>query len=507
VLARPPRPGAATRTGPSTASVVLLACVAALLARLSALTQPLRADEGGYLLAARAWRSDGEFLYGDVFVDRPPLLMAAFRLAALVEWDGAVRLLAVPAVLGAVLACAWAGHTLAGGTGARWSAVVAAALVSSPALAADQTSSALLAVPWVALSAALVLAAWRRATGTRQAWLAGWAGAAATAAVLTKQSSVEGLVVIAALVGADVLQRRRVTPRSRVVAGAALAGALLPLVAVVAWAGTAGADVGQLWRELGAFRQDALHVILQDNLHAPLQRAAQLAALAVLSAAAPLGLTALRAAVERGWRMAPEEWALLAALLVGVPTLLASGSFWPHYLLTSAGVLPLAAGAAAARRSPAGAAMRRWAVVAAVSSAVMVLVVAVVYATTPRVWWHERTGDWLGAASAPGDSAVVLYGSPSLLERADLPSPYPYLWSLPMRAQDPELERLRALLAGPDAPAWVVQTLAVRSWGFDADGGLRRLLESRYRVVAHPCGNPVRLRTDLSRELPPLPRC
>jgi hypothetical protein len=54
-----------------------------VLARVSTLWLPLRADEGGYLLVARQWRSGGEFIYGDYFLDRPPLLLLLFRLAAL----------------------------------------------------------------------------------------------------------------------------------------------------------------------------------------------------------------------------------------------------------------------------------------------------------------------------------------------------------------------------------------------------------------------------------------
>ena len=58
-------------------------CVVVAVVRVTYVLRPLRNDEGGYLLVARQWHSGGEFLYGDYFVDRPPLLLLVFRAAAL----------------------------------------------------------------------------------------------------------------------------------------------------------------------------------------------------------------------------------------------------------------------------------------------------------------------------------------------------------------------------------------------------------------------------------------
>ena len=114
--------------------VVSRAGAAVVVARLVYLWPPLHSDEGGYLFVARHWRAGGEFLYGDYHVDRPPLLLAVFRLAAVCEGDRAIRVLAIPFVVAAVLAMARAAFLVAGHGGARWSAAVTAALVSSPAL-------------------------------------------------------------------------------------------------------------------------------------------------------------------------------------------------------------------------------------------------------------------------------------------------------------------------------------------------------------------------------------
>ena len=65
--------------------------------------RPLSPDEGGLLILGGQW-SDGSSLYGDYFVDRPPLLIALFSLAdALGGTPWALRLLGVVAVVTTVL--------------------------------------------------------------------------------------------------------------------------------------------------------------------------------------------------------------------------------------------------------------------------------------------------------------------------------------------------------------------------------------------------------------------
>jgi hypothetical protein len=123
------------------------------------------------------------------------------------------------------------------------------------------------------------------------------------------------------------------------------------------------------------------------------------------------------------------------------------------------------------------------------------------------VWFQERTGHWLAASGRPGDTAVVAYGNPSVLEAADMGSPYPQLWSLPMRTLDPDQRRLRRTLEGTDAPAWLVQMHGLNTWRIDEQGLLRTVVRERYRLVGEVCGNPVLLRADLTRELAPPPEC
>src|SRR5918997_4617324 len=110
---------------------LVLLCLGVVLVRATYVQRPLRNDEGGYLLVARHWHTGGEFLYGDYFVDRPPLLMLIFRVAALSEWDQAIRVLAIPFALVFVLAGWRAGTLLGGAAGGRWAAVVAAGIMCS----------------------------------------------------------------------------------------------------------------------------------------------------------------------------------------------------------------------------------------------------------------------------------------------------------------------------------------------------------------------------------------
>ncbi len=135
------------------------------------------------------------------------------------------------------------------------------------------------------------------------------------------------------------------------------------------------------------------------------------------------------------------------------------------------------------------------------------VVTLVVFATVPSSWYSQRIGEWLAGSKAVGDTAFVAYGLPSVLETADMSSPYPHVWSAAMRTLDPEQDRLWATLAGPAAPAWIVKINGFDAWGIDDGSRLRDLVSQRYRVVAEICGYQVSLRRDLARELAAPPRC
>src|SRR5262245_53224475 len=84
---------------PRTVAVPLLVAAASVALRLPFVGRPLSSDEGGFLLVAAQW-SPGRSLYGNYWVDRPPLLIAFFDLAD--DLGGAVALRLMGAVLAAV---------------------------------------------------------------------------------------------------------------------------------------------------------------------------------------------------------------------------------------------------------------------------------------------------------------------------------------------------------------------------------------------------------------------
>lgn len=491
----------------STRSFTAWLCLAVVLLRAVFVFQPLRADEGGYLLIARQWHLDGEHLYGDYYVDRPPLLLLIFRLAALFESDAVIRVIVIPFALLFVVAATAAAHLIAGHVAAKWSAVVAAALVCSPALAAEQADGELFAIPLVMASVALILAAWRSGSGVGRFWLAAGAGALAATAPWIKQSFIDALVFAAVMIIAELLRRGPTRERLTPLFAGTVLGALVPTIVLAGWVHASGIGVGRLWSDLAGIRWTAMDVIWSNSPDATIERGLTLVVLAVVSGMLPVLLTYLASAERSLLRSTPATWALGITLSYGVAAILLGGSYWPHYLLQLAPMTVLAVGAVAPGVRASAHWMRRWAWTAVVTALAGCVVTGTVYLTADSVWRYPRTGEWLARSSSPGDSAFVAYGHGAVLEYADLPSPYPHLWSLPMRVLDPRQEQLRATLRGRDAPTWIVQWNHLNSWDIDTAGRLRDLVTVRYRMVEQVCGHRVWLRRDLSRPLAPPPDC
>ncbi len=482
-------------------------CLAVVVVRGTYVLQPLRSDEAGYLYIARQAHLGGEFLYGDYYVDRPPLLMALFEVAALSDWDATIRVMTIPFALVFVLAAARAAFHVGGEVGTRWGAVVAAGFVCTPAMAADQADGELFAAVLVMAAIALALEAWRATTPGGRLGAAYTAGLLAGAAPLAKQNFLDALLFVGVLVVATTWRDRRLDLRGLTVGVAATVGALTPHVLLWLWALAAGIEPLSLWRDLAVFRGEAFGVIWAGSMEAPLRRAATLVALGLVSGVLLVLVLWFRHVGLRPATWTPLEWAVGATSGFGLAALVAGGSYWPHYLLQLAPVGVLAVAAVVGRPVPAARPMRAVARLAAGSAVVGVVLVGVVYATTPWVWFQQRTGEWLAASGHAGDTAVVLYGNAAVLETADMRSPYPHLWSLPMRTLDPEQARLRAVLSGPEAPVWLVGIDPVNAWDIDRDGLLRDLLDARYRVVDEVCGFPVWLRDDVRRRPAPQPSC
>ena len=451
-------PPARRADGPPVRALVGLVLVAVVAVRLTYLVGPLRADEAGYLLVARSWHTHGPDLYGSYFVDRPPLLIALFRLASLVPWDPFVRVLTVPFAVLFVVAAAGAGREVAGRRGARWAAVVAGALAVTPAVGAQEADGEIFAAPLVMLAVWAVLASVRRPR--HRLLTAAAAGVASGLAVMVKQSFGDGLVFAAVLLVASFAQRRLTARAAGAVLLGGAAGVLAVLGAAAAYAATTRAGVGGGLSAVLGFRSSALTVITAHSMSAPATRAGQLVLLGVVSGAVPLLVLAGREAWRRAGHWSPAGWAVGVTAASELAAIVAGGSFWSHYLIQLAPMLALAAGLGAPRAR----ALRRAAVVVVASAAVAVVGVdaAGAQSTSPE---GRLAGEWVGAASRPHDTAVVLFGHAEVLEASGLRSPYPYLWSLPMRTLDPRLRLLRATFVGPVAPTWVV------AWTASTRGG------------------------------------
>jgi 4-amino-4-deoxy-L-arabinose transferase-like glycosyltransferase len=493
--------------GRSAGQFLVPLCVLVALVRATYVARPLRNDEGGYLLIARQWHSGGEFLYGDYFVDRPPLLMLIFRIASLTDWDQAIRVLAIPFVLVFVLAGWRAGTLLAGPAGGRWAAVVAAGIMCSPGLAAEQADGELFGAALVMAAIALALSAWHADTRGRQVCWAVAAGAVGAAAPLVKQSLLEGLLLLAGLVVVGLWRRGADRRRALLVGGAGVLGALLPCALFVLWLTTAQIAPVDAWHDLVGSRGVAFDAIWSTSPDDSFRRAGQLLVLGTVTGLLPVVITWLLAG-RRGPGRGSVAATLITPLLVfGIVGIAAGGAYWPPYLLQLAPAAVLAAGAMAPSVSVPGAWMRGFGTLVVATALVGALASNVVYASNPSAWHTQRTGEWLAASRAPGDTGFVAYGLPSVLEAADMPSPYPHVWSAAMRTLDPDQVRLRATLAGPAAPEWIVQINGLDAWGIDDGSRLRDLIRQRYRVVAEVCGHRVWLHRDVTREPADPPRC
>ena len=495
------------RSTPSTDTVpltVLGLAVLTTLLRLPILGAPVSADEGGFLMVARQWRP-GSSLYGDYWVDRPPLLVALFQGADALGGLPALRLLGCLAAGLTVLAVGLAGHRAAGPVAATWSAAVAGGLLVSPLIGVVQVNGELLAAPFVAGGVWLAILA-VQAPERRIGWAALGAGACAAAAVLVKQNMLDVVVFGGAL---GLLCLRQGILRAAELRRLALwfgAGGLVTVVAVLGLAGLRGTSPGGVLFAMYPFRLDAAFAAGHVT---PVERLFRLARLggAELLTGAPLVLAALvfvMLAVRR--RPGPPPWprhrplafavavAALALTAYDVVSVVVGGSYWLHYLVQLTIPAALAAGLVAVATPRPGRAL----VVVVLVSATLAWTASLVRLTPAE---GEAVGTAIGRAAKPGDTMVSAFGDANIPFSAGLASPYPYLWSLPARTLDTRFRHLGAVLAGPDAPTWLVArgptTLALLD---QHSPGVA--LRGRYHHVGEVCGRAIYLRDGVHRRAP-----
>jgi hypothetical protein len=176
-------------------------------------------------------------------------------------------------------------------------------------------------------------------------------------------------------------------------------------------------------------------------------------------------------------RAEPAPHALLAVtgavLLWEAVGVVGGGSYWLHYLVGTVPGLVLAAVCAARLGRRVGLRV----VLAYAAAAAGVAVVSSAYAPPREPTAAADVERYLAARAHPGDTGMTAFGDPALLEEAGLPSPYPQLWSLPVRVRDPHLSDFTRVLRGPERPTWVVVRGSLDTWGIDpsrAEPVLRR---------------------------------
>ncbi len=484
LLDRPVAAPARTRERLRTHVVLAVALLATVALRLLYLHFPLGIDEGGVAFIAKAWGSGHGSLYGAYWLDRPPLLVALYKLAIAGGPTG-IRVLGIVAALALVAVTTVVTRAVAGERAARIAAVLSAGLASSIALAAVYTPSELLAAVPAAGSIGCLVATHRRGQAR---WLVG-AGLLAVAAALIKQSFLD-----AGFAGAVFLLASR-GPRLRQAAAYA-AGALIPIAGVGVWLAAAHLSPGSLVYALFGFRIHALNVLAASNL--PLQVRLKSLWLPITgSGLLALLVIALRGlAVLRGDRvLAVTLAAWLGAGAVGV---LGGGSYWPHYLIELVAPASLLS-AAALSRVRAGGLVAAWLAALAV--------IGTVGGVGPVHKLQQRHGvvavaSYVRDHARPGDTQYVMYARANVGYYTGLPSPYPYAWSLLVRAHPGATARLRQLLDSPRRPTWVVGWQRPSHWGLDPGGATARALHAHYRVVAHVHGHPIYHRTSSPRSQP-----
>ncbi len=464
---------------------VAIAAAAAFLLRLPGLTRPVRADEAGFELVARAWHPMADSVYGPYFVDRPPPLIALFKLSDAIGGPLFIRLLGALACAALVLAAAAVARLVADEHAARWTAVAMAALSTNVLIDAVAVKGELLALPVLMASLGLSLVAVRDRSW-REALVA---GLLAGLALGLKQNLVGG-VVFAAVLYLGSWRAGRLT-RSEVtrLAGAATAGFAVPVLATVGWALAAGVRLHTLWYAVYGFRFDASRVLSDATDTAPTVRAGQLVLVAV-GAGMLLIIGGFVVHVRGEWADdAPLTAAVAALLVIDVVGLVSGGSYWRDYLFPLLPGTALCAALLARRASRRGRAMRAVIVATAASTALCLVGWAAYNASGLQEYDEHDTGVALEQVAEPGDTLVVYGGRADLQLESGLSSPYAYLWSLPMRTLDPDLSELEALVGGDAPPTWIVEWVGFRHWDQRDGTRLEQVVQDRYVRAGTACGD------------------
>ena len=473
--------------------IIPLAVIATMALRLPFLLSSPSPDEAGFLMVGAGWHSGGTSLYGNYWVDRPPLLIGLFRLSSSLGGLTALRLLGCIAAGLIVLGSSVTAGMIAGRPAARWAAIVAAALCTTPLLGTVPVNGELLAAPFIVGSIAAAVKALGAAGDRRAAQFAVAAGAAAMCALLVKQNFADAFIF--GLVATTIAWRRgdisgRRATRVLVSAGG---GAALATFAVALVTSLLGTSLSGVFAAMYPFRFAAAEVMAEAGRQHAAGRLDVLLATSVAS-----GMTLLIGMVS--WAAVSRR--LAGAAVIGLSVTLsfaaisiaAGGNYWAHYLVEPIVPLAILTGVLIARKLPF---LKPLAVVVVAASAVAwSFELAVSHPSTGSTVGHS-----IAASAKPGDTLVTAYGRADINQTSGLSSPYRYLWSLPIKTLDPQLTELNLVLSDPRSPTWFVTWNNVRSWGLQTDA-VQATVQREYHPVAQICGRTIYLRNGIKRPTP-----
>lgn len=452
-------------------------------------------DEGGFLLLSSQWHSSGHSLYGDYWVDRPPLLLTLFQIA---DFFGGVLALRIFGTLIAV-ACVLLLHSTAkrvlGERAAGFTAVAAGALLANPMYGSIDVNGELFSLPFVVLGLRMAVEAVLAENERTARISAVVAGAAAVAALLVKQNIAD--VLIFAAVFWVFSWRTGALPFARLAqrVGFAAIGVVVGYGLVMAWSLAHGTSPADVYEATYPFRVKASHAIA-DNQVLLDQSSSRLKVIwwSFVASCVPvvLALFAVRGVRKTGHTAF--VWGVLALLGWSAFSVLAGGSYWRHYLVESIPPVALAVGLTALS-SPR---LTRAAVALVTASAIGI---GLGYAFFPVSTPGTTIGSALNKVKQPGDTVAQFFGDAETVRSSGMQSPYRFLWSLPADTLDPRLEELNGVLAGPDAPTWVVVRDDIARNRLAADGAYQ-IIEQRYRRHGTLCERQVWLLDGLERAEP-----
>ena len=323
--------------------------IGVFLAWLPFAGRTLSPDEAGYLIVGGQW-AEGSSLYGDFWVDRPPVLIAIFEAADAL--GGAVPLRLIGA-LAAVLTVTLSGVLGRIAAPERRSAPLltagtAAVCVATPLFGGTVVNGELLGLPFLIVGILAYVAAAASRHQVRGFLFSLAAGAAGALGALVKQSLVDVFLVAVVLLFTSGAARRKFP--------GLLAGALITTAVVVAAAWARGTVPADLWDAVVTFRLDAARELAGDNGHAPRRLAGVVGALAASGVPLVVAAFAWKGRGEpsrQGPWTAPDLRAAAYALItLELLVVFLGGSYWLHYLM---GLVPgavLFAAAFAQRPAP-----------------------------------------------------------------------------------------------------------------------------------------------------------